>query len=108
MKISIVIVIILLVVVPAFADFELAKRPEFVECYGANNLIVEIYGDRSKMNVLVAGQGLGFIDVLNERTDGASFFAYRSSVGTLYLDNAGDSFVWADTNEQWSLTCSFQ
>ena len=83
----------------ALADFNLANNKKAVVCYADDNQGWVLSASRKTLKYTVEGESLGAKKVTKIGTDGDTFVSYRSSVGTLFLDDRGDRFLFSGESE---------
>jgi hypothetical protein len=90
----------------AMADFNLANNQKKVVCYADDNQSWVLSANRKTIKYTVEGESLGVKKITKTATDGDTVVSYKTSVGTLYLDDQGDRYIFAGETEAASVDCN--
>jgi len=89
-----------------YADYALAMNGKAVICSADDNQTWILNAKRSSLKYVIEGESLGGKRV-KTKTDRATYVAYTSTVGTLTLSDAGDTFKFAedDAEDKFAVDC---
>ena len=86
--------------------FNLAANGKAVTCFGEDNYSFDLNAKRTTVKVTVEGESLGAKSITKRDSDGDTYVSYKTSQGTLRLDDRGNTYTFTDTpKEPWKVDC---
>ena len=86
--------------------FTLASNGKVVTCSADDNYSFTLNAARTKIKVEVEGESAGPKSITSRNSDGDTQVAYTTSEGTLDLNDQGNTWVFAGSNEPaWKINC---